>query len=439
MTVTKFRFTELALEKLSNEGKRTRYHDVQMPGLIIDLMPSGKKVFRVYKKLPGTRKPLSVTIGSFPSVPLDSARRQARKAMADIADGLNPNDSKRHFRSASATLKAVFEEYKKSRKLKPITLRGYQQVMCCYLDDWENKRLSDLTEGMIYRRHNQLTQRSPAQADLTMRTLRALFNFARAEYKSSEGSSLFPFNPVNILSEKRCWNNVERKQTRLRPSQIDPFLKAVYEVRDEAIEYRHDFTVAVCDFVEFMTFTGLRKTELLELRWNNVHTKDRLFCLEETKNGSALELPITEPLKRILARRHQFRVSEYVFGAENLHGRVMEPKKIIQQINSVAELSFTLHDLRRTYCSIAETIGVGTYTLKRLLNHKTSRSDVTAGYTVLTAEELREPAESICKRLMQYAGRQQPASNKLPINDLVDRASGLSREEKLKLLAALME
>ena len=77
----------------------------------------------------------------------------------------------------------------------------------------------------------------------------------------------------------------------------------------------------------------------------------------------------------------------------------MEPKKIIKQINERADISFTLHDLRRTFCSVAETIGVGTYTLKRLLNHKTSRSDVTAGYTVLTAEELREPADRICKRL----------------------------------------
>jgi len=88
-----------------------------------------------------------------------------------------------------------------------------------------------------------------------------------------------------------------------------------------------------------------------------------------------------------------------VFGADNHHGRVVGPKKIIKKINERADISFTLHDLRRTFCSVAETIGVGTYTLKQLLNHKTSSSDVSAGYTVLTAEELREPADRICKRL----------------------------------------
>ena len=160
MSATKFRFTEQAVEKLSVSDKRARYYDSQMPGLIIDVLPSNKKTFRVYKKLPGTQKPLSVTIGSFPSIAVEQARKQARKAMADIADGMNPNDSKRHFRAASVTLDTVYESYKLSRKLKETTLRGYEQVMDCYFDDWAKKRLADLTENRIYRRHCELTKRS---------------------------------------------------------------------------------------------------------------------------------------------------------------------------------------------------------------------------------------------------------------------------------------
>jgi integrase len=227
--------------------------------------------------------------------------------------------------------------------------------------------MADLTETRIYRRHCELTKRSPAQADLAMRTLRALFNFARAEYKSLDGRTLFPHNPVTILSEKRCWNNVARKQTRLRPSQLKPFLAVINEMRDEAIVHRQDFAATVCDFVEFMAFTGLRKTELLELEWKNVFLDDQLFCLDDTKNGYGLELPITKPLEEILKRRAEYRVSGFVFGADNHHGRVMEPKKVIKQINERADVSFTLHDLRRTFCSVAETIGVGTYTLNDCL------------------------------------------------------------------------
>src|SRR5690554_1672694 len=196
MTKNKFRFTETSLAKLTPRKLRTRYFDTQLHGLILDVTPSGKKSFRVYKKIPSRQSPVSVTIGSSPSISLDTARKMAKRALADIAEGINPNDTKRQFRAASVTLLEVFDAFKANRQLKQTTLTGYNQVVSCYLKAWHNKRMADINETMVLKRHYELSESSQAQADLTMRTLRALFNFARAEYKSSEGRSLFPFNPV---------------------------------------------------------------------------------------------------------------------------------------------------------------------------------------------------------------------------------------------------
>ena len=270
------RFTEAEISALPVTEKRTRWHDTQMPGLVLDVT-TGKKAFRVYKKLAGRATPLSVTLGDFPALTVESARRLARKAMADMADGINPNDSKRQFRAASVKLSEVFQRFLEQRDLKDTTLRGYQQLMKCYLADWQQKRMADITEDMVYKRHQKLSLSSRAQADYTMRTVRALFNFAKAEYKDSANRTLFPVNPVVVLSEKRAWNNVARRQTRLRPSQLKPFLQAINTLRDEAIAYRQDFTVAVCDYVEFTAYTGLRRTELLELKWQDVYLKDELL------------------------------------------------------------------------------------------------------------------------------------------------------------------
>ena len=116
---------------------------------------------------------------------------------------------------------------------------------------------------------------------------------------------------------------------------------------------------------------------------------------------------------------------------------MLEPKKIIHHINSVAELTFTLHDLRRTYCSIAESIGIGTYTMKRLLNHKTARNDVTAGYTVLTAEELREPAIRISYKIEEYAGlRKITLAPK--VESIKDLILNMSKQDKMELIAQLV-
>ena len=49
------RFTEAEISALPVTEKRTRWHDTQMPGLVLDVT-TGKKAFRVYKKLAGRAK-----------------------------------------------------------------------------------------------------------------------------------------------------------------------------------------------------------------------------------------------------------------------------------------------------------------------------------------------------------------------------------------------
>ena len=80
--------------------------------------------------------------------------------MADMADGINPNDSKRQFRAASVKLSEVFQRFLEQRDLKDTTLRGYQQLMKCYLADWQQKRMADISEDMVYKRHQKLSQSS---------------------------------------------------------------------------------------------------------------------------------------------------------------------------------------------------------------------------------------------------------------------------------------
>ncbi len=121
-----------------------------------------------------------------------------------------------------------------------------------------------------------------------------------------------------------------------------------------------------------------------------------------------------------------------MFNSNGKYGRVIEPKKIIAKIGEKAGINFTLHDLRRTFTTTAEGLNVGTYTIKRWLNHKTKRDDVTAGYTVLTPEELRKPAQAIEDEILIQAGlKQQKIGVTEQINNLL---AGLSEVEKRKVL-----
>lgn len=63
-------------------------------------------------------------------------------------------------------------------------------------------------------------------------------------------------------------------------------------------------------------------------------------------------------------------------------------------------IQFTVHDLRRTFITIAESLDIPAYALKRLLNHKMS-GDVTAGYIILDVERLRRPMQVIAEFILR--------------------------------------
>ena len=113
------------------------------------------------------------------------------------------------------TLSQVFEDYIKARKsLKPATIIDYRRALNQVIPDWTNKKLLSITKDMIARRHSEHgKKRSKARANLAMRLLRALFNFAAGEYEDSKGHSFIAENPVKRLSHTRAWFRIERRNT----------------------------------------------------------------------------------------------------------------------------------------------------------------------------------------------------------------------------------
>lgn len=75
-------------------------------------------------------------------------------------------------------------------------------------------------------------------------------------------------------------------------------------------------------------------------------------------------------------------------------------------LDTVAEASnvtFCLHDLRRTFATVAESLEFSSCALKRLLNHATT-SDVTAGYILADTDRLRAPMQRIEDTRLRLGG-----------------------------------
>ena len=95
-------------------------------------------------------------------------------------------------------------------------------------------------------------------------------------------------------------------------------------------------------------------------------------------------------LFELLSRRQEKDNSEYVFPSTGKGGYIIEPRKQTAKVIADSGVIFTIHDLRRTFITIAESLDISAYAVKRLINHKMT-NDVTAGYIVSDVERLVNP------------------------------------------------
>jgi integrase len=364
------------------------FWDDAMPGFGLRITTAGVRSFIVQKRIDG--KEHRATLGRYGVLTPEQARREAQKFLGQVAQGVDPIAEKVKARAESATIEESLQAYFKARPLKPRTIRDTKQAFKGF-EDWEKKPLSSITREMISKRHRELGEHSQARANLAMRYLRALFNFAIAHYTDKEGQPYITDNPVNRLSQTRSWYRVEQRETVINPHQLKPWFKAVLSLSNEVAR----------DYFLTIMLTGLRRTEAMDLNWVDVNLKGKTLTVRDTKNHRDHTLPLSDYLFNILKERKALAEGEYVF--QSSKGRMQNLRYAQKAVIKDSEVSFTIHDLRRTFATIANSLDIPAYTVKMLLNHKMS-GDVTAGYIIADVERLREPMKKITAYILKQAG-----------------------------------
>lgn len=128
--------------------------------------------------------------------------------------------------------------------------------------------------------------------------------------------------------------------------------------------------------------------------------KDRTLVIADPKNRQPYLLPFSDCVAEIFTRRKETAESAYVFPGDGRLGYLIEPRNQIARVIETSGVDFTIHDLRRTFITVAESIDIQPYAIKRMVNHK-MRGDVTAGYIVADVERLREPVKPVSDFLLK--------------------------------------
>lgn len=119
--------------------------------------------------------------------------------------------------------------------------------------------------------------------------------------------------------------------------------------------------------------TGMRKGEILNLRWDQVDLRHGFILLPVTKNGERREIPINKTLEAVFLDKSLIRRLDtpYVFYDPVTGKPYRDIKRSFGSALKRAKIQdFHFHDLRHTFASHLVMAGVDLTTVKELLGHK---------------------------------------------------------------------
>ena len=146
------------------------------------------------------------------------------------------------------------------------------------------------------------------------------------------------------------------------------------------------------DLITFLIYTGCRKGEALNLKWDNVDLKNDVIAVKGTKTKYDRYVPVSKPLKTLLGGIEKKQDCLYVF---NKNGdKIGDFKKSFHTACRNAGLKdLRIHDLRHVFASKMVMNGTSLYITGELLGHKTTQ--MTKRYSHLVPDTLKKAVNEV--------------------------------------------
>jgi len=398
------KFTLAQLKGLPVADFDYEVRDTEQKGFICRVRRTGIKSLEIYKKPKGSHKPVRVHLCQLGAMSwkdsrpnIDSVESEVFRILNELRKGMNPNEKARNDQlikdATDITVQAALDKYLDSVKIKASTRGGYKSIIENHFEDELESTLANLLEkNLLVAHHERITKsKGPVAANNAMRVLRAISNYIREEMEDDTGASPMPLWPIKHKQQsKRFWNKETRRTGWIKPEYLKDWWQATERLPKQ---YPGDGDTAR-DYLQFVLLSGLRRREATQLNWIDIDFKTKTFNIPDTKNGTVLELPCSDHMVNILNRRK-------VLGGDGPF-KIEEPKRFVAWVRQESGVHFTIHDLRRTFITYAESLDFGNYTIKALVNHSTANTrDVTEGYLQLSVERLRKPMQRVTNYVRQ--------------------------------------
>jgi integrase len=386
------KLTKETVRKLKlSPGKADAIHfDEDLPGFGIRLRAGGKRTWLVQYRVGAKQR--RVTLGTVKhldgsgTLDPDEAREAARKRLAKVTLGGDPQKDKHEARAKAAlTLGAIVDDYL-AVKEGNVRKRTFVETKRYLTEHW--KSLHGLPVHEIHGRDiaAQLTKVTIESGTVSAARARAalsgLFAWAVGEDTVEENPVIGTNKPPEPDSRDRVLTDAE-------------IAEVWATCRDD--DFGH--------IVKLLLLTGCRREEIGGLMWEEVDLDGAVIHLPSarTKNGEAHDIPLT-PLALSIIRtvpRHEGR--DHLFGdgprraggepngfsgwskakaaldARILAARQQAAQKARKPADKVQQMEFRIHDLRRTAATGMARLRVLPHVIEAALNHISGHKAGVAG------------------------------------------------------------
>jgi integrase len=413
--------TSSALSGLEAGSERYIVWDTALKGFGCRVETSGTKSFFVrYRPNGGGRNAPKrfFTLGRFPVLSPNDARREARRVLGAVSRGEDPAKDRRaarkdmtisdlcdvymreaprmptRFGRPKNTLTLNYDQGRIDRHIKPLI--GQRLVGDVTAVD-VRRFMRDIARGKtaidekIGPRRRIIVRGGTGAATRVMGLLSGIFSFAVAE-------GIRPDNPVRGV--KRYADG--RSERTLTVNELSELGKALETAEAQGVN------LSAIAIIRLLTFTGARRNEIAGLKWDEVDFERDVIRLGPHRHKAGAQvgskmIPLTQPTRAILADLAKYRTSEFVFPASSGKSHFQGIKRVWLAVRAMAGLEdVRLHDLRHSFASIGVSSGDSLPIIGALLGHSNART--TERYTHLSRDPVRKAADRIALGIAEALG-----------------------------------
>jgi integrase len=352
------------------EPRATRYSVADGNGLVLEVMPTGNKVWRFRYTFDGKRQPLT-TIGDYRKISLRVARERAKKYAEMVAAGISPAATARRDRGAEKRvdlLRDAAELYMatamsaKSEEYQRTTRRALDKDV---LKAVGSKPIGAVTSGDIVAICERIKKRgSPKMALHTRNVVKRLYEFLIARQLATS-------NPALTVPARFIATPDSRTRT-LSAEEIGKTLRAIY-----ASSIRRPLKLAL----HLLVLTMARKSELIEATWAEFDLNAAFWRIPATRMQGGREHCVYLPHQAVAMLRELRETRsrrQYVF--PTVRGDEDRPiaKSTLNQAVKALGIDvehFVLHDFRRTAAAHLREMGQPSGPIERALARAEGEAD----------------------------------------------------------------